>query len=273
MKRLNKLFILYFCFLIIVLTSCSSHYQITSITRSRILIDNRYDPNTYTKADIFLSPYKHKVDSLMNPIVGYSDHYMKAERPESDLSNLLADIMLWAASSYNEKVDFAIYNMGGIRATLPKGAVTYGDVLDIAPFENKICFLTLSGEKVYELFQQIAHVGGEGVSKGVCLLLNKHNVLLHACINGKKIDPKAQYRIATINYLAQGNDKLEAFKSKTNFISPTADSNNTRVIIVNYFKQMTAKGKIINSTTEGRITYISDLPGKIGCENTIGIHN
>ena len=45
---------------------------------------------------------------------------MVAHRPESDLSNLLADIMVWAARDYNEKVDFGVYNMGGIRAALSR---------------------------------------------------------------------------------------------------------------------------------------------------------
>ena len=68
---------------------------------------------------------------------------MHADRPESDLSNLLADILVWAAKDYGESPVLGIYNMGGIRADLTKGDVTYGDVLDVAPFENKICFTTL----------------------------------------------------------------------------------------------------------------------------------
>ena len=82
--------------------------------------------------------------------------------------------MVWAAKGYNEKVKILVFTiLGGIRAALPKGNVTVGDVNDIAPFENKICFLTLTGDKVLELFRQIAHTGGEGVSKGVRLVLDR----------------------------------------------------------------------------------------------------
>ncbi|WP_277069426.1 5'-nucleotidase C-terminal domain-containing protein [Prevotella corporis] len=251
---------------IMAFASCTTHYQLTTIDRSRILIDQRYDVRQDTKAVAFLAPYKHQVDSIMGPVVAHSHHYMKAERPESDLSNLLADIMVWGAKAYNEKVDFAVYNMGGIRAGLPAGDVTYGDVLDIAPFENKICFLTLTGDKVMELFNQIAHVGGEGVSKGVSLVLSKNNTLLHAYLNGKEIDLNAKYRIATIDYLAQGNDKLEAFKAKTDFNSPQEESNNSRYIILNYFKELTSQGKVVDSRTEGRIAYL--IPNK---EVAIGV--
>ena len=36
----------------------------------------------------FMEPFKHKVDSVMGPVVGEVDHDMVAHRPESDLSNL-----------------------------------------------------------------------------------------------------------------------------------------------------------------------------------------
>ena len=234
-------------------TGCASHYELASVKRTRILVDSRYDAAPDAAAAKFMEPYKHQVDSVMGPVVGEVDHDMTAHRPESDLSNLLADIMVWGAKDYHEKVDFGVYNMGGIRAALSKGKVTYGDVLDIAPFENKICFVTLTGAKVLELFSQMAHTGGEAVSHGVELVFTRDHKLKSARLNGKDIDPKASYRIATLDYLAQGNDKMEAFKSATNVVSPQESSNNTRFIIMNYFKEQTAQGKVVNAHKEGRI--------------------
>ena len=234
-------------------TGCASHYELASVKRTRILVDSRYDAAPDAAAAKFMEPYKHQVDSVMGPVVGEVDHDMTAHRPESDLSNLLADIMVWGAKDYHEKVDFGVYNMGGIRAALSKDKVTYGDVLDIAPFENKICFVTLTGAKVLELFSQMAHTGGEAVSHGVELVFTRDHKLKSARLNGKEIDPKASYRIATLDYLAQGNDKMEAFKSATNVVSPQESSNNTRFIIMNYFKEQTAQGKVVNAHKEGRI--------------------
>ena len=238
---------------VLTLSGCASRYELANIERTRVLIDSRYDAAPDTKAANFMKPYKHKVDSIMGPVVGEVEHDMFAHRPESDLSNLLADIMVWAARNYNEKVDFGVYNMGGIRAALSKGKITFGDVLDIAPFENKICFVTLTGEKVMELFSQMAHTGGEAVSHGVELVFTRDNKLKSARLHGKEIDPQATYRITTLDYLAQGNDKMDAFKSSTNVVSPQESSNNTRFIIMNYFKEQTAQGKIVNAHKEGRI--------------------
>ena len=156
-----------------MITSCRSHYVMSGIERSRILVDSRYDALNDAQADAFMEPYKHVVDSMMSPVVGEVAKYMAAHRPESELSNLLADILMWAAERYDEKPVFGVYNMGGIRSGFAKGKVTYGDVLDVAPFENKIAFLTLSGEKVLELFRQMASSGGEAVSHGVQLVITK----------------------------------------------------------------------------------------------------
>lgn len=238
---------------VMMLTACSSHYQLTDVSRTRILVDKTYDAAPDAAAAAFLAPYKDAVDSVMGPVVGEVAKDMAAERPESTLSNLLPDIFMHMAQHYNEKPDFAVYNMGGIRAALSKGKVTYGDVLDVAPFENKICFLTLSGDKVLELFSQIAMRGGEGVSKGVQLVITKDGQLLSARVNGKEIDPQASYRITTIDYLAQGNDGMPAFKSGTDLNSPKDDKNNARYVITDYFREMMKTGKAVDAKVEGRI--------------------
>ena len=239
--------------LALLFAGCTSHYQLTDVCQTRILVDNRYDATPDVAAAAFLAPFKQKVDSVMGPVVGRAACDMVADRPESALSNLLPDIFMYMAKYYQEKPDFAVYNMGGIRAALSKGDVTYGDVLDIAPFENKISFITLSGEQVMHLFEQIAFRGGEGVSKGVQLVITKDGHLVSARLNGQPIDPKASYRITTIDYLVQGNDGLTAFKEGTNLNSPSDSKNNARYVISDYFREMMEAGKAVDAKVEGRI--------------------
>jgi 2',3'-cyclic-nucleotide 2'-phosphodiesterase (5'-nucleotidase family) len=237
----------------VMLTSaCQTHYEVASIQRTRIVVDNRYDGQPDQKAADFLKPYKHVVDSVLGPVVGHSAKYMTAQRPEGTLSNLLSDILVWAAKDYGEKPDFGLYNMGGVRADLPKGVVTYGDVLDIAPFENKIAFGTMTGADVLELFGQMASVGGEGVSSSVRMVI-KGGRLESATINGEPVDPAKSYRLTTIDYLLGGTDKLEALKKCTNVNAPKDASNNSRFVIMNYFREMEKQGKIVDAEIEGRV--------------------
>ena len=243
----------------LMIASCApKHYSLVGVERSRIIVDSRYDQNPDQTAAKFLEPYKRVNDSIMGPIVGQVAHNMHADRPESDLSNLLADILIWASKDYNEQPVLAVYNKGGIRADLTKGDVTYGDVLDVAPFENKISFTTLTGEKLMELFRQIAHSGGEGVSKGVELVIRmdekgEKGELVSARLHGQEIDPQAEYRITTLNYLLEGNDGMTAFHGGTNNVAPQEASNNTRFLIMNYFRDMQAKGVVVDAQVEGRI--------------------
>ena len=239
----------------VAMASCAAgHYTVSSVERTRILIDSRYDRHPDAAAAEFLAPYKASVDSLMSPVMGTAACDMARQRPESPLSNLLADILVWSSAKFGEKPDFAVYNMGGIRASISKGKVTRGDILDVAPFENKICFLTLSGDDVMELFGQIASVHGEAVSHAVRLVITDGGKLVSAEVGGSPVDRSRQYRVATLDYLAQGNDRLEAFKKKRDVVSPKGDENNVRFLIEEYFKAMQAEGKAVGATVEGRVT-------------------
>lgn len=238
----------------LVMVSCAPrHYQLTSVERSRIIIDSRYDQQPDAKAAEYLAPFKRVNDSIMGPVMGQVAHNMHPDRPESDLTNLLSDILVWAAKDYGEQPVLGVYNRGGVRADLTKGDVTYGDILDVAPFENKICFVTLTGEQLMKLFSQIAKRGGEGVSKGAELVITKDGQLVSARLHGKEIDPKAEYRVTTINYLLEGNDGMPAFIEGTNKVAPTDAKNNTRYLIMNYFKDKHSRGEIVDAQVEGRI--------------------
>lgn len=241
-------------FATLTMLSCApKHYQLTGVERSRLIVDSRYDQSPDEAAVNFLAPFKRVNDSIMGPVMGYVAHNMHPDRPESDLTNLLSDILVWAGRDYNEQPVLGIYNRGGVRADLTKGKVTYGDILDVAPFENKISFVTLTGEQLMTLFTQIAKKGGEGVSHGVELVITKDGELVSARLHGKEIDPKAGYRIATINYLLEGNDGMSALREGTNKVAPEDASNNTRYLIMNYFKDKHAKGEIVDAQVEGRI--------------------
>ena len=45
---------------------------------------------------------------------------------------------------------------------------------------------------------------------------------------------------------------MTAFKSKTKVNGPKGTENNVRFIIISYFKEMTAQGKVVDSKVENR---------------------
>ena len=240
---------------VIIIVSCSSrHYSVQSVDYQRVTIDSVFDAAPDAEAMAFLAPFKVKVDSLMSPVVGRVACDMISDRPESKLSNLLADILIWAGKDFDEKPVISVYNMGGIRASLSKGDVTIGNVIDVAPFENKLCFMTLKGSQVITLFEQIAYRGGEGVNHNVRAVISKERKLVSLKINGEDVNPDADYRIATIDYLADGNDGLPILKAGTNRKMLTDKSNNLRFIIMDFFREKMKEGHEVDAEIEGRIT-------------------
>jgi len=73
--------------------------------------------------------------------------------PESSLGNLLTDAVL-----EGNDADVSIHNIwGGIRAELPQGALTYGDVFRMFPFDNRIAIVELSGAELRRIMARQAH--------------------------------------------------------------------------------------------------------------------
>ena len=261
MKIIKSLFTAILLLLLLTLGGCASSKSSNhawEITRTRILIDERYDASIPQDLEQMMAPYKQRVDSLTQPVMGQLARPMDARQPESLLSNLLSDIMVWAGNMFDEHPEIGIYNIGGIRASLPAGDITFGHILEVAPFQNKLCFLSLRGDHLIELFEQIAALGGQGVSQGVALVIGKNKQLISVRINGQAIDPTKDYRIATIDYVAEGNDKMTAFKKKTNYIIPTIKKNDARDIIAAYFQEKQRQHLIVDAKIEGRITISNE---------------
>lgn len=221
------------------------------VEAGRYEMTKKWDAAPDSAAWRIVAPYRKAVDSIMSPVLGESEVYMWVDRPESPLSNFVADVLLDASVRVGKKADIGLCNMGGLRSTMPKGPVTYGHILEISPFENKLCILALKGNKLLELMEQIAAVGGEGVSRGVKLVITKDGRLLNAEINGKPIDPNGIYVISTLDYLSEGNDRLYAlkdhlFKKETDF--------KVRDLLMEAVMYSQSAGRKVTAKVEGRIT-------------------
>jgi 5'-nucleotidase len=72
---------------------------------------------------------------------------------ESPLANLMTDALRESLGA-----DIAIHNvLGGIRSGLPAGPLTFGDVYNMFPFDNRIVILNLSGREVRNIIASQAH--------------------------------------------------------------------------------------------------------------------
>ena len=228
------------------LTMMGQEYRVRSVAWEHVRVDSTYDARIPDEAVAIVNRYKNKVDSVMAPPLGLSRITMSVARPESTLSNFMADMVVAEATGTGlPYADMGLVNMGGIRTDLPEGIVTVGDAYSIAPFENTLVVLEMKGTDVLSLMQDIAAVGGEAVSSSVRLRI-KDGKVAEATIGGEPIDPKRTYTIATINYLAPGNDKLYSLKNHTKMTD-------TKILLREALMEYILKKRVVDSKIEGRI--------------------
>ena len=235
-----------------LLTGCSSGYSVVSVEGGRVPMTEVYDNHIADQeAMAIINRYKQGLDSIMSPVIGHAARNLNSYRPESPLSNLMADLLRQTAVKViGRPADVAVMNIGGIRNSFTKGEITFGNIFEISPFENTYCVLTMQGSTLQELFEQIAAVHGEGLS-GAKLVITKDGKLVSATVGNKPIDPDKEYMVATIDYLAEGNDKMPAFRKAKSKIIP--DDMLLRSLLFEYVEDCNKKGVFVDAKEEGRI--------------------
>lgn len=236
-------------------TSCS-HKRWSTLQSSSVKI--AIDSTTNSLADknysAYLQPFKQKVDTQMNEVIGQAAETMKGHAPESLLSNFSADVYLQTATNFQgENVDIAIVNLGGLRTVVPAGDITVRKVFELMPFENELVLLWLKGDKLNELLQYFAGMGGEGVS-GLRMEI-KDGKAVNITINDKPLDPTKVYSIVTNDYLAGGNDKMVQLAQAEKRVNTGIK---VRTMLLNYIKNETKKGNKIQSKLDGRIKTVEN---------------
>lgn len=236
----------------LLLTSCFPTYYVTKVEGRMQPIDSSLDAKPDAGAVALLAPYKAKVDSIMFRVVGTAEMSMDKGAPESLLSNLVADVLREAAvQTLGKPADMGLINMGGLRNILTEGPITCDNIYEILPFENSLCVLTLTGASMKELLSDIAFRHGEGVS-GVKMEITKRGRLLKASVAGRPIEDDSLYTVATIDYLAEGNDGMATLPLAKKRECPKGAT--LRGLFMQYVEKQTAAGKKITSRMEGRIT-------------------
>ncbi|MCL1937143.1 MAG: 5'-nucleotidase C-terminal domain-containing protein [Candidatus Azobacteroides sp.] len=235
------------------LLSCAKErYVASSVESSRVEMNSAWDAKANPKMTALVESYKAKVQSEMDIPIGTADQTLQKGYPQSLLGNFTADAMKEIAEGLWGHIDFAVINIGGLRAILNEGTVTIGNMYEIYPFDNQLILLELRGKDVKDFFDFIAFNGGGGLSTGIQLTIQSQNVQSLE-IGGNPLDENKIYRIATIDFLAQGNDGMTAFKQAVNRL----DSNQTlRDLMIQYIKDLTAKKQTIHATLDNRIAII-----------------
>ena len=148
---------------------------------------------------------------------------------ESKLGDLIADAQLAATQAEaNGGAVIAFTNPGGIRTGIggkEDGTVSYGDLFASQPFRNQLVTLTLTGMQIKNVLEQqwrdpalprILQVSNSfSYTWDAAKPYGDHVLAASMALNGKPIDPTANYRVTVNNYLSVGGDGFSLLKEGT----------------------------------------------------------
>lgn len=235
-----------FCLCLLVAVSASA--QSISVAYSGYPIDGSVRKDSSMSA--FLSTYRDSVSKLMNVVIGFSVNGLSKHQPESGLGNFMSDaIKTIGEKIFDQHIDAAFINYGGIRSYLPKGNITIGNVFELMPFDNILVLQRVKGDSLLSFLNHIANKNGwplSGVTMGIS---NKKAVDVQ--VNGKPISGDSTYVIANSDYVTNGGDYTNMLK-----IFPKMSKGYlVRDALLAYAKLLTDAGKSIDAKIEKRIVY------------------
>lgn len=238
---------------LLTLFSCSRYLTVTQINTKNIAVETK-SSDVDSFAESIVKPYRDSIDHDMKKLVGVTATALVKGKPESKLTNLVSDIILNYAEDYctkqhlNIHPDAAYVNYGGIRASLPQGEITVGNIFELMPFENEIVMIKISGESILKMAEKIAARGGEGVAK--LKLGIKKEAVGTLTIDGKAIDTKAAYWLVTNDYIANGGDQMSMFINPLEKINTKAK---IRDVLIQSLTETYKNSGVIDYIEDGRI--------------------
>jgi 5'-nucleotidase len=193
------------------------------------LVPRVFEGKTITpdaKIAAMAQPFLAQVSAKRNEKIGAhaAAPFTKSSSKESPLGDLLADTLRTFAKS-----DVAFVNSGGIRMPLPAGDLIYGDVFEVAPFDNFLSVVQMSGQDIVDVLnivtssdRTLMQVSGIRYAFDAALP-SGHRITSVTLADGTPIDPAKTYSVAMPDFLAAGGDGLMPVLSRLPTSAVTTD--------------------------------------------------
>ena len=222
------------------------HYEV-------IKMDSTFDKNADLTMETYMHYLKQEKDKKMSQIIGASKGVLRSFSPMSPLSNFLVDMLFeWGNNHLSqkkiEKADLALLNFGGIRAALPQGKITIGDIFQISPFDNTVTFVSVKGSELKKMFDGFTEKRNAPMANVQTIYQNGR--LLSYTIGGTPLEDDRIYTIVTINFLALGGDE---FLNQVHFESANHLDVLVRDIFIEGIRKKTAQNIEIEGITDNRV--------------------
>jgi 2',3'-cyclic-nucleotide 2'-phosphodiesterase (5'-nucleotidase family) len=239
-------------------------------------------------ADAYVKAIQAQNKALLDKVVAKSDVALITKDPatgtrlirssETNLGDLCADAYKAVLGA-----DIAVVNGGGIRADIPAGDITYGEIINVHPFGNMACLIEASGQEILDLLEMMARLapaenGGFMQVSGMTYEIDtyvKSSVVLddkgsfvrvdgpyrvrNVLVGGVPLELNRTYTLASHNYLIKnGGDGYGKFMDNKLILDETMIDNQ---VLINYiveklggvvgseYKNLSGQGRIVLKET------------------------
>lgn len=192
-----------------LLFSCKTQIHNTDTQVSYTHIDEKApeDPELAS----FIAPFRAEMAKEMDVVIGNLEEDLIKSKPNSNLGNWFADILLDEANKmFYQEVDIAIQNQGGFRLPgISKGPLTVGRIYELMPFDNMLVVLDIPGPIFQEFLDGIARYGGWPISRSLTFRINEERKADQILVNDIPFHIDSTYRVALPDYVANGGDSAK----------------------------------------------------------------
>jgi 2',3'-cyclic-nucleotide 2'-phosphodiesterase (5'-nucleotidase family) len=203
----------------VIIVQAGSHLKNLGILQLKIAADTvtsydgklielvRPDKKITSPAALMADSLEVRIQAEYGQVIGeIGETWAKGYFDPSNVGNWICDLL-----KNRYKTDVAFVKGGGIRADLPAGPVTRLKIVEMLPFVNSVVMFDAKGEDLLTVALEQARA--QGLHAHGCLEMSGMSVtwakrdgkveIRDVRIGGQPIDPTRNYRIATIDYVAQ----------------------------------------------------------------------
>ncbi len=156
-----------------------------------------------------IRPYQEATEREMARVVGEA----AVGLPRGGAGNNVMGNMVTDAMRMRFDADFSFQNLGGLRADLPAGPVTAGDIFSVLPFGNELVVVEIDGRMLRRIIERKLRGTSSGlVISGVRMEFDTTRPdwdrVVTLDVRGEPWNPDRMYKAVCTNFLLEGNSGL-----------------------------------------------------------------
>jgi 2',3'-cyclic-nucleotide 2'-phosphodiesterase (5'-nucleotidase family) len=224
--------------------------KILTYTTNNVLIPVLHtDLNPDPEVESIIASYDDQIKDKMARVIAKTDVDLVTSRSGKNADTVMGNIITDSLKD-ETGADIALYNAGGIRASIFRGDIKVEDVFKVLPFDNVVVTIELSGKDLKRVLEHgVSGKYGSVQVAGLNVVVNnskpKGSRICRVSVNGHPLEDNKYYKVATIDYIFKGGDGFD-FSGARN---PVYGSESRAV-----FAQYLTKQKLIRKVDSGRVT-------------------